>query len=180
MGKQRSSQVVAMDPIMGEAALYDRFAFDPKSLKRDKNGNFTGAIRSPYDSQSAVAYGGELGKSRYKKSSFKSPDWKAGSAGKPTYGGNTDGSRFQVASAYQDSSARQGKQSSRYDGKKARSESHLAAESRANRGESFDKPTDAHTNFRRRVYPDPTIYSREEYEKLSVEQARNILGRDDE
>ncbi|MED5418307.1 MAG: hypothetical protein VYA27_06360, partial [Verrucomicrobiota bacterium] len=47
--RNRDKQVIALGETEGLNALEKRFAFDSRSLKKDKMGNFTGPVRSQYE-----------------------------------------------------------------------------------------------------------------------------------
>ena len=177
--RKRDKQVIALDEGSGYNALVDRFAFDPKSLKRDEKGNFVGAVRSQYDGQRNIAFGGDVGKTVYGKKQYNSPTW-TGNKQAPTqsFSGPTDGSRFQTTSQFQGTSASQTAQRSRFQGTTARTSNYRTGQAGEGNARPVDKPTDAWTDFRRAVYPQPPKMSRAEYEKLTVEETRSILGRD--
>jgi hypothetical protein len=179
-GKKRDKKILALDPASGEAALYDRFAFDPKTLQRDDKGNFVGAVRSEYDGQKNVAFGGGVGKSSYKTKGYASPTWTGNKpANTSTFTGITDGSRFQVPSRFQGTSASQMAQRSRFEGTAAQTSNYRTGKAPEQNAKRLDKPSDAWTDFRRKVYPQPPVMSKADYDKLTVDQTRSILGRED-
>ncbi|HCQ33398.1 MAG TPA: hypothetical protein DIV54_07840, partial [Verrucomicrobiales bacterium] len=68
---------------------------------------------------------------------------------------------------------------SRFQGQRMKTGSLPAAGAREGAAAPLDKPANRHTEFRREVFPEPLIISDDEYNRRSVEQMRNLLGRDE-
>lgn len=179
-GKNRDKQIIALGEGEGYNALEEKFAFDTRSLKKDKKGNFMGPVRSQYEGRKNVSFGGGIGTAGYKTSPYHAPKWNGKQqADIKNFGGNLDGSRFQVPSRFQGTSPAHLAQTSRYQGRNAPTNSYRVESANENRANPIGKPTDGWTDFRRRVFPEPDVMSKAQYDKLNVEQARNVLGRDD-
>lgn len=178
--KSRGKKVVALDPMAGEAAMYDRYTTKMSDLKKDEKGNFVGAVRSQYDGKANIAFGGGIGKTQYKAKNYRAKQWNNGNlqAQAAKYAGALDGSRFQVPSQYSGLTARQSARGSTFNGQAARTGNYSTGKARENAGQRLAKPTDAWTDFRREVYPEPPVMSKADYDRLTVEQSRSLLGRD--
>lgn len=176
---RKSGQVLALSEGAGAKALEDRYGFQKGDIKRDENGNFVGGKRSQFDGKRHITHEGGIGTASYRKSAYQAPQWTGKTEARTwDYQGNTDGSRFQTQSRFQDTSARQSGQSSRFHGQAAATSTYQTDAAAANAARRLDKPSDAHTEYRRRVNPDPLIISKEDYDRLTIEQTRSILGRD--
>ena len=178
--RNRDKQVIALGESEGYKALEERFAFDSRTLKRDKRGNFTGAVRSQYDSKRNVSFGGGIGKSAYSAGSYESVKWKK-SRKMQMEGYRRDGhqSRFQEKPGVQITSPAHLARKSRFDNQRMKTGSFATAGAREGAEALVDKPSDSRTDFRREVFPEPPIISDDEYNRRSVEQTRNLLGRDE-
>ena len=136
--------------------------------------------RSSFESQGASPY--FKGSNREQNKQFKTGEygkrswWGTKEYGRQSYQGNTDGSRF--------------RQASRLDGTDARENGAAATETGAYQTGTYgtgdareastgrlEKPSDAETDIRRRVYQPPEIIDWREQRTLSLEQSRGILGR---
>lgn len=178
--RNRDKQVIALGEGEGFKALEERFAFDARSLKKDKQGNFVGPVRSQYEGKRNVSFGGGVGKAVYQAGNYQSPRWKGHrKAQTGSYPGKTDGSHFKTPPRFQVTSPSHLARRSRFQGRKVEADGYKAGGARESKVGTVDKPTDGHTDFRRRVFPDPPIISDDEYNRRSVEQMRDVLGRDD-
>ena len=178
--RKRDKQVIALGESEGYKALEERFAFDSRSLKRDKQGNFTGPVRSQYDKKRNVSFGGGVGKSVYRAGNYESAKWEQSRKLQvDSYRRSDDQSRFRETPGVQITSPAHLARKSRFDSQRTKTGSFGTAGAREGTGAPLDKPTDSRTDFRREVFPEPTIISDDEYNRRSVEQTRNLLGRDE-
>ena len=178
--RKRDKQVIALGEAEGFKALQERFAFDARSLKRDKKGNFTGPVRSQYDQKRNVSFGGGVGKAVYRVDDYRSPGQRV--SRKLTAESYQEGnlrSRFQQKPGVQITSPAHLASKSRFQGQRMKTGSLPAAGAREGAAAPLDKPANRHTEFRREVFPEPLIISDDEYNRRSVEQMRNLLGRDE-
>ena len=96
---------------------------------------------------------------------------------KQTFGGNTDGSRFQTSSRIQHDSAHESNTTSAAlpdDYKTGDFKTSTAHEEGAKR---LDKPSNAQVDQRRRVFPEPEV-SWKQQRSLDMKTTRTLLGRD--
>ncbi len=178
--RSRDKQVIALEEGEGFKALEERFAFDARSLKKDKQGNFIGPVRSQYEGKRNVSFGGGVGKAVYQAGNYQSPRWKGRRQARTTsYQGKTDGAHFKTPSRFQVTSPSHLARKSRFQGRTLEAGAYKVSGAPESKVGPVDKPTDGHTDFRRRVFPDPPIISDEEYNRRSVEQMRDVLGRGD-
>jgi hypothetical protein len=177
--RKRGGQVIALGEGEGYNALEKRFAFDTRSLQKDNKGNFVGAVRSPYEGRSNVSFGGGVGTASYQTNRYQSPTWKGNTrAASKVYAGNTNGSQFKVPSQFQGTSAGHLAKQSRFQGTVVPTTNYKAGDARESSAQPLDKPSDGWTDFRRRVFPQPTKMSKADYDRLTVEESRGILGRE--
>ena len=156
----------------------DDFKYNNSDIERTDDGLYTGGKRSQYDREASVAFGGDFRKSNYRTATFQSGGWAGvGNAARPGYRGKIDGSRYKTASAY-DGLARQSGQRSVYD-RPASGHSTYRTASATETSRTHRTGADPYTSTRRDNTPPPTIWTREEYEQLSIEHTRSLLGRDD-
>lgn len=153
---------------------------EKNGYSQDANGNWVPQTnkRSSFETQGQSPYfKGKIDKKAYKTGEYDRKAWWGNKDyGRQQYAGKTDGSRFQ--------------KDSRFDGKGAR-ESGSAADipdpyqtdnyatnaAREAGRSSIDRPSDAETDIRRRVYQPPEIIDWREQRSLSLEQSKGILGR---
>lgn len=179
-GARESEKVLALSEGAGAAALEKRYAIGKDDVERGEDGTFKGGKRSQFEGKKNVSFGGGLGTASYRKKEYNGKRWSGNTAAQTNmYGGNTDGSRFQTSSRFQGTSAAHSGRRSRFDGSSAATSRFKTGSANEASRRSIEKPSDAKTDFRRRVYPEPPIMTEEEYRKMTVEQTRSILGRDD-
>ncbi len=149
--------------------------------KQDEDGNWMPKSdkRSSFDSQRESAYfKGKIDKKDYKTGDYAKKSWWAGDKdfGRKSYGGNTDGSRFQTT-------ARQEGQMSRAHGQQAKisgpfETNTLDRKSARETGTpAISRPTDAAVQSQRKKYTAPSVIDWQEQRQMSVDQSRGILGR---
>lgn len=136
--------------------------------------------RSSFESQGASGYFNN--KSNYNKQTYQAGEyskkswWGNKDYGRKSYAGNTDGSRFQKSSRLQGQSAREaGGSADIPDAYQTGGYATSAAREAGNH--DIDKPSDAETDIRRRVFPQPAITDWREQRSLTLEQSKGILGR---
>ena len=178
---RKSGQILALSEGEGAAALEKRYGFQNSDIQRDENGNFKGGKRSRYDGLMNNSFGGGVTRAPYRGNTvYQAPRWNGAASGRPQpYSGSTDGSRFHTSSRFQSTRAPQGSQRSPYEGATARTSTYRTGRAPEHAATRLEKPADAWTQFRRRVYPEPTIIPEADYNRLTVEQTRSILGRTD-
>ena len=160
------------------AYMEHKFGMDVDQIKAMGSG--TGK-RSQFEGSRNITFAGGVSGGDYRKSVYNAPAWNGNlNARSSGYAGRTDGSRFQKKSKFQGTSASQMARTSRFEGTAARGVSNYRTGNATEAsGRQLEKPTDGWTDFRRRVYPEPLIMSKQDFDRLTVEQTRSILGRDD-
>jgi len=145
-----------------------------------KQRNTGAGKRSQFDAKKNIAFAGGFESSAFKgNKAYSVPQWKGTTAArKSSYPSQVDGNRFRKPSRFQGASASQAGQRSRFQGTTARTSRYKAGRAGEDAGKRLAKPTDAWTDFRRKVYPEPLIMSKEDYDRMTVEETRSILGRD--
>lgn len=146
----------------------------------DKDGNWVPQKdkRSSFETNRESAYF----KGDYNKKEFKTKDiskkawWGDTKYESKKFEGNTDGSRFQTASNLQGKGARESGANARLPGAYKTSDYATNSANEAS-GTRIDRPSDAETDIRRRVYTAPSVIDWKEQRALSVGQTNGILGR---
>lgn len=134
--------------------------------------------RSSFESQGANAqFKGEYAKKEFKTGEYSRKSWWGEKAiERKTYTGNTDGSRFQTASRYQHTGAREAGNSARLPGKYQTGSYATDAAREAGQG-AVSRTSDAETDLRRNSFEQPAEYDYREQRAMSLEQSKGILGR---
>ncbi|HSP42364.1 MAG TPA: hypothetical protein VLO11_05800, partial [Luteolibacter sp.] len=94
-----------------------------------------------------------------------------------SYQGNTDADHLRQASRLEGRSAGEAGRASRGTDGSYQTGGYRTGDARESSASRLDKPSDAETDVRRRVYQPPEIIEWSEQRKLSLEQSRGILGR---
>ena len=93
------------------------------------------------------------------------------------YGGDTDGGRFLRQAREGAVSAREGRQGSRDDGRVFSTGQIDRAGAREASAATIGRPSDAETDFRREVFPQPEVKLWRPKRALEVQDTREMLGR---
>jgi hypothetical protein len=109
----------------------------------------------------------------YAKSSW----WGKTDVPKRPYTGSTDGKRFQTSSRYQGAGAREASTTAQKHAPYTTG-AYKTAAAREGVGKRLDKPSDAETDIRRRVFPDPEMSDWKQQRSLDVKTTKSILGHD--
>lgn len=137
--------------------------------------------RSSFESQGASPYfkGGNSSQGKeYKTGDYARKSWWGSKEyGRQTWQGNTDGGRFAQKSRFDGKTAGETGTRSNSSDTRYQTSTHATGSARESTARRIDKPSDAETDIRRRVYPQPQIVDWREQRSLSVEQSRGILGR---
>ena len=156
------------------------FQHQESDITRGESGQLVGGKRSQFDGKRSVAFGGGVGTASYAKPVYNAPGWSGDTSRKrKTYAGPTDGSRHHTSSRFSGSTAAASGSRSRYAGASAATGNYRTSRATETAQASVSKPRDAKTHYRRNVYPQPTIFTQDEYTRMTIEQTRNILGRSD-
>jgi len=184
-GKQTGEQlpeerVIALSEGARAGALERKDAYSKEDVQLNEDGTFGGGKRSRFEGQRFVAYGGGVGKASYSKPRYAAGTWDGReTVAKPRFQSPRDTVRFRTASRYEGAVAGVAEQQSRYEGRSASPPRYHAGRAVEHARPDLDKPPDARTRLRREVYPETPIFSQDEYSRMTIEQTRDILGRDD-
>ena len=153
---------------------------EKNSYKVDASGNWvpTNNRRSPFESQGASPYfKGKVEKKEYKPGEYAKKSWWGNKDyGRKTYDGNTDGSRFQQSSRFDDKAAREAGTDSGLS-KIYKTDSYATKAAREAGKKGIERTSDAETDIRRSVYKAPEIIDWKEQRSMNLEQSKGILGR---
>jgi hypothetical protein len=140
--------------------------------KVDRRSSFESVGESPY-------FKGDYAKKEYKAGEYaKKSWWGSKDYEHKTFEGDTDGSRFAKTSRFDGSEARDGKLAAREGGTTYETGDYATKGAREADGKRLDRPSDAETDVRRRVFQQPDIIDYRDQRKLTLEQTKSFLGRD--
>jgi hypothetical protein len=163
--------------------------FKPLSQRLEENNGYTqdeagnwvprDDKRSSFESQGASPYfKGDYNKKTYQAGEYSKKSWWGNKDyGRKSYAGDTDGSRFKNSSSQQGRSAREAGNSADNIPDTYQTGGYATSEAREAGTGNLAKPSDAETDIRRRVFPQPAIIDWREQRSLTLEQSKGILGR---
>ena len=148
--------------------------------KQDAEGNWLPQTdkRSSFESQGASAYfEGDYGKKQFQTAEYSKKSWWGNKDyGRKAYADNTDGSRFQKSSGLDGQGASEAGKSAGMSNAFA-TDHYATGTAREADTTRIDRPSDAETDIRRKVYQAPEIIDWRQQRSLSLEQSKGILGR---
>jgi hypothetical protein len=157
--------------------------FNGSAIKQDANGKWPAAMErysqsdggrtSPYFTQTS-----NLAKP-YKAGDYAKTAWagKTTDLPKAAYAGKTDGSRFHTPSRVSAGEAREATSAAVVHDPYQTGDFKTSA-ARESHAKRIDKPSDAQTDFRRRVTPEPEVTSWQEQRALDMKATKSLLGRE--
>lgn len=147
---------------------------------KDADGNFlpTSKKRSSFEmNRDSPHFKGDYAKKNFKTNDYSKKSWWGDTKYESKkYEGNTDGSRFQASSRFQDAGAREANTSARLPGT-YRTEQYGTGAAREAGSSRLGKPSDAETDVRRRVFTPPAVVDWREQRSMSMGETKSILGR---
>lgn len=148
--------------------------------KQDGEGNWLPQSdkRSSFETNRESAYfKGDYAKKQYKTQDYAKKSWWGDTKYESkSYQGNTDGSRFQTSSKFQQQGAREANTAADIpDNYKTGAYATNAANEAGSK--RLDKTSDAETDSRRRVFTQPEIYDWRQQRSMSVSETKGLLGR---
>jgi hypothetical protein len=148
--------------------------------KTDADGNLVPRSnkRSSFElNRDSPHFKGDYAKKNFKTNDYSKKSWWGDTQYESKkFGGDTDGSRFQTSSRFQDSGAREANTSAKLPGA-YRTNQYGTSTAREAGGSRFGKPSDAETDVRRRVYTPPAVVDWREQRSMSVGETKSFLGR---
>jgi hypothetical protein len=152
---------------------------EKNGFKQDSEGNWKveSDRRSPYENQGATYDA----KKSYKKTDYKTGDFlkKSWSGNKTydrkSYAGNTDGSRFQKASALQGEKAPEASNQAKIPGA-YKTETYATNAANETRSKAITKGSSAAIDSKQKTFQQPEIIDWKAQRSLSLEQSKGILG----
>lgn len=136
-------------------------------------------VRSQYDGKSEYLSARDFSGKDYTTAKYNKKRWgKDLSYANKQYAGATDGSKFEYSPQFVQQQAKAQGQVAQVGDKQYGAAQYNAGQANvAKRDTYLDRPSDAETNVRRRVYKQPDIITKQDYTELSIEESRNLLGR---
>lgn len=149
-------------------------------FRTDANGNLVPRSnkRSSFENKGDSPYfKGEYGKKNFETGEYTKKSWWGNKDyGRQQYAGNTDGSRFQKNSRFDDKGAREAGDSADIPGP-YQTEGYATGAAREAGKDNLTKPFNTEIENRRGEFQQPEIIDWREQRALSLEQSRGILGR---
>ena len=147
---------------------------------KDAEGNFlpTSNKRSSFElNRDSPHFKGEYAKKGFKTNDYSKKSWWGDTRYESKkFGGDTDGSRFQTSSRFQNAGAREANTSAKLPGA-YRTDQYGTSTAREEGSSRFGKPSDAETDIRRRVYTPPAVVDWREQRSMSMGETKSFLGR---
>jgi len=160
--------------------MNDTMAGRDGGFSKDADGNFlpTSSKRSSFEmNRDSPHFKGDYAKKNFKTNDYSKKSWWGDTKHESKkFEGDTDGSRFQTASRFQGSGAREANTSAKLPGA-YRTNQYGTSNAREAGGSRLSKPSDAETDIRRRVYTPPAIVGWQEQRAMSVNETKSFLGR---
>lgn len=148
--------------------------------EQDANGNWLpkNDRRSAFDRQGESPYfKGKYAGKEYKAGQYEKKSWWGNKDYQPkSYAGNTDGSRFMSKSRFDGEGARESGNAAKIPDP-YQTGTYATGDAREAGKSPIHKASDAETDRRREVFPEPEIMDWREQRVLSLQQSRGILGR---
>jgi hypothetical protein len=141
--------------------------------RNDRRSSFESQGESPYFQGGNSNQGKEYRTGDYARKSW----WGNKDYGRSSYQGDTDANHLRQASRLDGQGALESGRTARGGGESYQTGGYRTGDARESSASRLDKPSDAETDVRRRVYQQPEIIDWSEQRKLSLEQSRGILGR---
>ncbi|MEI6654552.1 MAG: hypothetical protein WCP45_07275 [Verrucomicrobiota bacterium] len=168
-------------PATGRQTMSEKF--NGPAIKKSSDGKWSKDVenvvaydakrQSPYfTQQSCIA-------KPYKTGEYTKTTWGGGKkdVSKPAYTGSTDGSRFLTTSRYQGAGARESGTAAKLRDP-YKTGDYKTSSARETAVKHLDKPSDAQTDLRRRVFPQPEVSDWKQQRALDVKATKSILGRE--
>ena len=172
-----AGRILALDPASGEAALQDKFADFSKDIVLDKNGRvMKDSKRSSLEGRQFTNIGGDYGSKKFAASRYSKSEW-AGSKNFDPGKFNSTKNRWDDQEWFVKQHAQEAGLTARNQGEAYSTAGYKTANAREQGGERFQKSSNVQTDIRRRVFKGPDIIQKGEYERMTIEESKNILGR---
>jgi hypothetical protein len=144
----------------------------------DQEGLIVGGKRSQYEGRKQAAFGGEISAGEYGRKDYRASDWEGTKkARSQSYTDTKDGKRFQFSSLFGSRQANETSKGAAYDSGVVNTARYGAGAAVEAGGRRLDKPSDARTDFRREVFPEPPKRSLREHQEMTVDETNSLLGR---
>ncbi|MBX3741712.1 MAG: hypothetical protein KF712_12020 [Akkermansiaceae bacterium] len=160
--------------------MNDMMAGRDGGYTKDADGNFlpTSNKRSSFEqNRDSPHFKGDYAKKNFKTNDYSKKSWWGDTQYESKkFGGDTNGSRFQTSSRFQDSGAREANTSAKLPGA-YRTNQYGTSAAREAGGNRLGKPSDAETDIRRRVYTPPAVVDWREQRSMSMGETKSFLGR---
>ena len=158
--------------------------FNGPPIKQNSNGEWPDEVKkySSSDTNRQSSYFSEKSTiaKPYKTGEYTKTAWtgKTKEVSRPGYTGNTDGSRFHTLSSVAHTDTHESNTTAAIRSDAYKTGNYKTSSARENKANRLDHPSDAATDARRGVTPEPDVISWKQQRAMDVKATKSILGRD--
>ncbi len=175
--EEDAGRILALDEGSGQLALEKKFADFGKDVVVDEEGRVQKeSKRSSFEGTQLTSIGGQQGKKEFKVDRYSKKNWRGSKDFDPAKFNRTQ-NRWDNEEWFVQKQARESTNTARAQGQRFGTEEFRSGSAREQDGRRFSRVSDAQTDIRRRVYRDPLVIDKDDYEKLSLEETQGLLGR---
>ena len=172
-----ADRILAFDEGSGQLALEKKFANYTKDVVLDEEGNILkDSKRSNFEGKQLTTIGGDIGNKRFAANRYSKKNWQ-GSKDFDSAKFKSSKNRWDNEEWFIQKQARESGAAALSQGQAHATNSFGKKSAREQGGRRLGRPSDVETDVRRRVSQKPLIVDQEAYEKMSLEESKNILGR---
>ena len=173
---ETASDIVGSE-VSAPKSLEDRFADYSKDVVFDKDGRISkDSKRSDFEAKQLTNIGGEYGKKEFAASRYSKKNWSGSRNFDPAKFDKTK-NRWQNDEFFVQKQAREAGNAARAQGSTYGTDNYHSTAASEQGSRRLDRPTDVQTDIRRRVSQKPLIIDKGDYEKMSLDEAKGLLGR---
>ncbi|MGJ8724313.1 MAG: hypothetical protein ACSHYB_07140 [Roseibacillus sp.] len=176
---ESAGQILAMDEGSGQIALEKKFADYGKDLAFDGEGNLNrkDSKRSSFEGKQMSNIGGDLTNKEFAATRYSKKNWK-GSKNFDTGKFTNSKNRWDNEEYFVQKQAQESGTAARSQGQAYATGDYRTSTAREQAGDRLSRPGDLKTEIRQRDSPKPLIMDNEDYEKMSLNDSKRLLGRD--
>ena len=175
---ESAGQILALDEASGYNALEKKFADYGRDVKLDKDGRVAkDSKRSSFESQRSSPIGGNLARKEYAATRYSKKNWQ-GTKNFTAENYASKKNRWQNEEYFIQKQARETGATSRVQGQSYATGDYRTGSARESGGDRLARPNDLKTEIRQRDAPKPLIMDNEDYEKMSLNESKRLLGRE--
>ena len=172
-----AEKVLALDEISGKEALRKKYANYQDDVVLDDKGRVKGnSKRSSFENKQLTSIGGDFRDQNFAASRYSKKNWQ-GSKNFESGKFETSQNRWGDQEWFLKKQAQEASSNSRNQGQAFNASDFRTTTANEQNSTRLSYGSDVRTDVRRRVYKEPLVIDDEAYEKMSLEESKNILGR---